>query len=431
MRLSDLLRRARTAYTLADRLFHLRDRLAAWPARRARTRLGLLALEDRLVPAGRPFPDPVIAAASGALGDTVKLFNADTGAVLHTFTPFGVPTPGGVRVAVGDVTGDGYPDVVMGAGPGGGPRVTVADGKTGDTVLNIMAFEPSFRGGVNVAVGDVLGVGHNDVIVAAAAGGGPRVEVFDGRTGALAASFYAFEPGFLGGVTLAAGDFTGAGHADLVLGAGAGGAPRVRVLDLTTMQPVPGVLGDFYAFDPSFRGGVNVATGDVTGDGRTDLVVGAGVGGGPEVKTFDGLTGAVARDFMAFDPATRGGVRVATAFVDQDASADIVAATGPGSTPDVRTYSGATGQVLTGPVGDFDPGVGGLAPGGLYVAAGNDPGSFQTYVSGLTTPTQLTPGQEFQVTGSVHGTSPLPPSPPPMSGTMTFTMYVWQPNPGL
>jgi len=358
------------AYTLLDRLFRLRD---SRPTRPARTQLGLLPLEDRVVPAGRPLPSPVIAAASGALGDTVKLFDADTGTVLHTFTPFEAPIPGGVRVAVGDLTGDGYPDVVMGAGPGGGARVVVADGKTGATVLDLMAFEPSFRGGVNVAVGDVLGVGHNDVVVAADAGGGPRVEVFDGRTGQLVSSFFAFEPGFAGGVTLATGDFTGAGHADLVLGAGAGGAPRVRTLDLTTMQPVAGPLGDFYAFDPSFRGGVNVATGDVTGDGGPNLVAGAGVGGGPEVKVFDGVTGAPARDFMAFDPSTRGGVRVATAFVDNDASADVVTATGPGPDPRVRTYSGATGQLVAKPVGDFDPGIDTSPAGGVNIAAGNDP----------------------------------------------------------
>ncbi|HEX4608155.1 MAG TPA: hypothetical protein VH092_08110, partial [Urbifossiella sp.] len=100
-------------------------------------------------------------------------------------------------------------------------------------------------------------------------------------------SFFAFEPDFTGGVTLAAADVTGDGRADLVVGAGAGGGPRVKVFDLATGQPVPGPLGDFFAFDPGTRSGVTVGTdakaADVNRDGVPDLVVGTGPGVAPRV----------------------------------------------------------------------------------------------------------------------------------------------------
>src|SRR5437763_207378 len=98
-----------------------------------------------------------------------------------------------VSVAVGDVNADGTPDVVAGAGTGGGPEVTVFDGKTGSVLLDEFAFEDTFRGGVHVSAGDVDGDGKADVTAGAGAGGGPRVVVLSGATGDMIRSVYAYD----------------------------------------------------------------------------------------------------------------------------------------------------------------------------------------------------------------------------------------------
>jgi uncharacterized protein GlcG (DUF336 family) len=234
---------------------------------------------------------------------------------------------GGVAAAVGDVTGDGTPDVVTGAGPGGGPRVDVIDGATGTTVLSFFAYEDWFRGGVTVAVGDVDGDGVPEIVTGTGPGGGPRVRVFRvtaaaGRvTGAAVADdFFGYEADFRGGVNVAAGDVDGDDRAEVVLGTGVGGGPRVRAID-----PATGAVRlDFFAYDDRFRGGVNVAAGDIDGDGVADIVTGPGAGGGPEVRAFAGRTGAAVADFPAFDPSTRGGVRVGTAG-DAGGPAEVIA----------------------------------------------------------------------------------------------------------
>ena len=85
-------------------------------------------------------------------------------------------------------------------------------------VASFLAYSPAFRGGVEVAVGDVNGDGTPDIITGAGPGGGPQVEVFDGTklkevqangtlpASALLASFYAYAASFTGGVNVAAGD---------------------------------------------------------------------------------------------------------------------------------------------------------------------------------------------------------------------------------
>jgi hypothetical protein len=79
------------------------------------------------------------------------------------------------------------------------------------------------------------------------------------------AGFHAYEPMFLGGVAVAAGDLTGDGVAELVTAAGAGGRSQVRVWSLTSGGPVE--IASAHAYGPAFDGGVAVAVGDLTGDG--------------------------------------------------------------------------------------------------------------------------------------------------------------------
>ncbi|HET6574576.1 MAG TPA: FG-GAP-like repeat-containing protein, partial [Fimbriiglobus sp.] len=181
-------------------------------------------------------------------------------------------------------------------------RVLLASGAPDGSVLQYIPSDdqyaagptftafPGFAGPVRVTAVDVTGDGVPERVVGAGPGGGPGVAVFDGATGVLLADFFAFEPTFTGGVLVAGGDLTGDGRAELVVAAGAGGGPRVRVFDgasLVVNDPV--ALTDFFAIDdPAFRGGARPALGDVNGDGTPDLVVSAGFGGGPRVALFDG-----------------------------------------------------------------------------------------------------------------------------------------------
>jgi hypothetical protein len=188
-----------------------------------------------------------------------------------------------VTVLDDDVSVAAGPVYAVAAGPGAGSPQVIVYNANGSVRFRLVAF-PGFVGGVRVATGDVTGDGTADVVAAAGPGGGPHVRVFDGRTGGLVREFFAFSPGFAGGVFVAAADLTGDGRAEVVVGAGAGGGPHVRVFSVATGAEVFG----FFAFDVGFTGGVSVAAGDVTGDSRADVIVGAGPGGGPHVKAFDG-----------------------------------------------------------------------------------------------------------------------------------------------
>jgi hypothetical protein len=78
-----------------------------------------------------------------------------------------------------------------------------------------------------------------------------------------------------------------------VYSGGKGDAPLVQLYQGGTLQC------QFFAFPATFTGGVQLAASDVNGDGVLDLVCGAGPGGGPELKVFDGRNLALISDTFA------------------------------------------------------------------------------------------------------------------------------------
>ena len=256
---------------------------------------------------------------------------------------------GGVRVATGDVNGDGVADLIAAAGPGGGPRVVVLDGTNGRQIASFFAFDPGFVNGVYVATGDFDSDGHADIVVAAGFGAGPHVKVFSGRNlGIELASFYTFDPRYVGGLDIATGDVNGDGTPEIVVGAIGGAIATFDGASIRAGREPRRLFADSLAFDIDYNGRISLAVGDVNGDGFADVIVGAGAGNGPRIAAFDGrqlLQGRIsyAASFYAGDPNNRAGIRVAAADVDGDGREDIIAAPSPNSDSQVRVYSSRTG----------------------------------------------------------------------------------------
>jgi hypothetical protein len=285
----------------------------------------------------------MIAVGSDAGTETrVEVYDPRSGRLRFTVNPFPGFT-GGATVASGDVNGDGVSDLIVGAGPGGGPLVAVFDGLDGRLITSFFAFEETFTGGVIVSSGDFNGDGFADIILGTGVGGGPRVLVVSGRDQSKLLDVFVYEDSFRGGVNVAAADLNGDGVPDLVTSTGAGGGPRVVVFDGRTLR----VLADFFVFDPASRTGFYATAGDVTGDGVPDIIVGAGAGGPAQVRVFSGFNLQLVTEFFVNDPFDPGpipyipfdsGVRVAAADVDGDGIDEIITGKGPGTTPTLRIY---------------------------------------------------------------------------------------------
>ncbi len=239
-------------------------------------------------------------------GSRVRILDGKTYSdVVPQFSAFEGGFSGGVYLAAGDFNGDGRAEVLITPDQGGGPRVRVLSVVNGQVAPAADFFgidDPNFRGGARIAVGDVNGDGTPDLVVAAGFGGGPRVSILDGKSllgggpRHLTSDFFAFEPGLRNGVYLSVGDLNADGSADIVFGAGPGGGPRVMsVSGRALLQSGPAIalanpLANAFVGDINQRGGVRVAVKDVAGDGRAEVVAGSGTGGQLQVLDGQSLT---------------------------------------------------------------------------------------------------------------------------------------------
>ena len=306
-----------------------------------------------------PFTPPSLAAntlpvvLTGPTNGTAQVFtlasNDTLVAAASPFTPFPGFT-GVIRSTVLDFNGDGVSDYAFATGAGTAAEVVIINGKTGADIVAPTNVLGGFTGGAFLASGDIEVNGQEVPILAvsADAGGGPRVQVFEVENGGLVtlADFIAFNsPDFRGGARVAMGDINKDGSADLIIGAGTGGGPRVSVYSGAALAKgqLVNLIPDFFAFSSSLRSGVYVTSADFNGDGYADIAYSTGNTGGPRVRVVSGAelmanpgadvsTLPAMADFYALASTDRSGIRIAAR--DMDGSGKAVLIVGSGNTTD-------------------------------------------------------------------------------------------------
>jgi len=323
------------------------------------TRLGLEGLETRLVPASLPIDfsnsqapalvaqnseaasngyeagqdDKPVVTAPFALpaGTTVTSLGDGQISIRHqngqlqNFTPF-PGYHGALNVTTINRNGGAQPDGIMVAVAGpSSPHVLVVDAATGKVSSSFYAFDPGFKGGVSVTGGlaKVDGVTRSLLICGASAGSEPSVSLFDAGTGNSLGAFYSFDKAYKGGVRVTLSEPEADGKSLVVVASTINS--HVVVFDPDNyLQPV----SSFYAFEPDLAPkGMQVAAGDLDNDGNVEIIATSNAGPkSPEIFVFNAYGMQKSnKHFQAFNGGNKTGVRVAVADYDRDGKLDILA----------------------------------------------------------------------------------------------------------
>jgi hypothetical protein len=266
---------------------------------------------------------------------TIGIFNK-SGALLASFIPFAGSRYNfdyAVNSAVADIDGDGKSDIVAALGASSRNPAAAAVYKADGTVIPGSEFiAMNSKYGAKVVVGDFDGDGKAEIVVGAGPGfiNPAQVRIFKYENGVIKDTGINFVASKLkGGVNIAVADIDGDGIPELITATATvfSTNPDIRVWKINTTGHSWSSIdtGIRLKYPAGYR--TNITTGDLNGDGISEIIVSSVRNGTNIIKAFYGNGtefGVLIKDLPA-----GYGLNVASADLDSDGIAEIVAGSVP------------------------------------------------------------------------------------------------------
>jgi peptidoglycan/xylan/chitin deacetylase (PgdA/CDA1 family) len=267
-------------------------------------------------------------------GSLVRIFNSEKEFV-REFYIYDQNLKFGVNALAEDFNGDKKVELITVPQQGGGPQIMVQNLRGKLLLPGFFVFSEDYRGGVNIASGDVNGDGVKDLIVMPATEASTWVKVYSLKKNKIKIilEFEAYS-GFTGGAYIASGDVNGDGKDEIITGAGKGGGPQVIVFNNQGEA-----IKNFFAYPDDFKGGVAVAAGDIDKDDKDEIIVGQASDAPAWVKVYECDVSSVISEFQAYPGEVNYGVTLQTGDFNSDGKDEIITGTANMGGPQVRIFN--------------------------------------------------------------------------------------------
>jgi|GEM_PF-2291684 len=250
----------------------------------------------------------------------------------------------GFNVAAGDLNGDGQDEIITAPRKEGAPQIRVFD-MLGNPVFTpgFYAYDPNLRCGVDVAVGDLDGNGHGEIITVPGEGCSSQVKIFNFVGEPLfTLGFFAYDQTLTSGFRVAAGDVNGDGRDEIITSPAQGVPAHVRIFNYVGE---PRFTPGFYAYASTLPTGADVACVDLNDDNNAEIITVPGNGFPAHVRSFNFVgEPVVGSGFFAYATGVRTGFNVSGGDLNDDGQGEIVVSPRHGAPAHIRTFN-SQGQV--------------------------------------------------------------------------------------
>jgi len=252
---------------------------------------------------------------------TIRIFNLQTLQSEKDIYPFSENSAvEGLNIAVADLDNDKKQKIIVAAGKNEMPLVKILDNQ-GNLKSEFLAYDETYNGGIKAIAADLYNDGLLEIITSQNEEGNSEIRVFD-RFGKKLFSFFAFDKKLTGGASVSAGDINADGQKEIIVGAGSGQEPVVKIF-----SNYSNFLTSFFTYEKTFKGGVNVLVADINKDKSPEIITAPASGKEPRIRIFNGQ-GKLQNEFLAYDKNFIGGVNLASGDINNDGQNEIL--TGPG-----------------------------------------------------------------------------------------------------
>jgi len=249
-------------------------------------------------------------------GSFVRVFNKSGVNTRTGFFAYNSKFRGGTKIISTDIDNDGKIETVS-----AGDSSVSTFNSAGVLLRTVYPYGDKYKGGISLTVADVSGGNSKEIITAPENGSYNQIKIYD-NYGILMKTFSAYQSkNKTLGARVATGDINGDGKAEIITGAGNKGGPHVKIFSADGKM-----ISEFFSYGFKFRGGTYVASGDINGDGIAEIITGMGSGGEPLIKTFDSQ-GHKLGEWLAYKTSNREGSQVLVSDIDHDGLDEIVAMT--------------------------------------------------------------------------------------------------------